>query len=108
MDGDTCKTIQIYSPRFSYSIDIRVGQAAPEIGVESGYCLTDQQKKEKEHKVLQMQEQKKIAVSRHTEMLVRLNFEHQETLQGSQVPTSCSLAHNIRRIAIYVLYSRSN
>lgn len=97
---------QIYSPRFSYSIDIRVGQVAPEIGVESGYCLTDQQKKEKEHKVLQMQEQKKIAVSHHTEMLVQLKFEHQVTLQGSQVPTSCSLAHNKKDSHICVTFSK--
>lgn len=85
--------IQTYSPHFSYSIYIRVGQGALEIGAPSGCYSTGQQKKVKGHKDLQMQERKKIVVSHRTKKLLQLKVEHQETLQGLQVPKTCSLAH---------------
>lgn len=91
MDDGTCKMTQTCSPRVSYSIDIPVGQVAPETGVPSGYCLKDQQMKVKGHKVLQMQELKKIAVSCHTKKPLRLQVAHQGTLQGLQVPTLCHM-----------------
>lgn len=105
-DDDIDMKTHTYSLQFLNSIGIQVHQASREMLVPSDYCLKHQWMTVRMYKVLQVQAKKKITALLRTVKLLQLWVEqHQEIVQGLQVPApSNPIILSVTNIPFYICH----